>query len=49
MATKDYLLRIFWSRVLRGIFGLKMEHGTGDFRKCNNEVIYSVLSLILLG
>jgi hypothetical protein len=42
------LLRIFWSRVLRRIFAPKMEHGTGAFRKCNDEMIYNVLSLILL-
>jgi hypothetical protein len=35
--------------VLRRIFGPKMEHGTGAFRKCNNDVIYNALSLIILG
>jgi len=48
IARKEFLLRIFWRRVLRRIFGPKMEHGIGAFRNCKNEVICSVLSLMLL-
>jgi hypothetical protein len=36
---------MFWSRVLRRIFGPEMEDGTAALRKFSNEDVYSLFSL----
>ena len=34
---EEHRLRVFENRVLRGIFGLKMDEETGEWRKLHNE------------
>jgi hypothetical protein len=40
---KEYILRAFENRVLRGIFGLKRDEVTGEWRKLHNEKLVIIL------
>ena len=37
-------LRVFGNRVLRGIFGLKRDEATGEWRKLHNEELNDLYS-----
>jgi hypothetical protein len=37
-------LRAFENRVLRRIFGLKRDEGTGEWRRLHNEELYALYS-----
>jgi hypothetical protein len=37
---EEHRLRVFENRVLRGIFGLKMDKITGDLRRLHKEELY---------
>jgi hypothetical protein len=39
-AREEYKLRVFENRVLKGIFGPKMDGVTGRWRKLHNEEIH---------
>jgi hypothetical protein len=42
--TEEHGLRVFENRVLRGIFGPKIDEVTGDWRKLHNEEIHNLYS-----
>jgi hypothetical protein len=41
---KERRLRVFESRVLRGVFGPKRDEVTGEWRKLHNEELYDLYS-----
>ena len=41
---KECRLRVFKNRVLRGIFGLKRDEVTGEWRRLHNEEFYALYS-----
>jgi hypothetical protein len=41
---EEHRLRVFENRVLRRIFGLKRDEGTGDWRKLHNEELHRLYS-----
>jgi hypothetical protein len=41
---EEHRLKVFENRVLRGIFGLKRDELTGDWRKLHNEEFHTLYS-----
>jgi hypothetical protein len=41
---EEHRLRVFENRVLRRIFGLKRDEGTGEWKKCHNEELRDLYS-----
>jgi hypothetical protein len=39
---EEHRLRVFKNRMLRGIFGLKRDEVTGDWRKLHNEELHNL-------
>jgi hypothetical protein len=41
---EEHRLRMFENRILRKVFGLKMDEGTGEWRKLHNEELHDLYS-----
>jgi hypothetical protein len=46
---EEYALRVFQNRVLRRIFGQKMDEIVGDWRKLHDGWLHNLYFLLLIG